>query len=92
MREAKFKIEDRVVTENGIGCVVRTYERPDEVAYVVELEDTGADILCFEEELELVPEKKEYSMDIKIDIAHNVVIASLFEKDGDNLNPLFYAL
>ena len=56
----------------------------DQYTYEVTNEQTATELFC-EEELQLVPQKKEYSMTIQIDIAHNVLVASLFEKVGDNL-------
>ena len=90
MREAKFKIGDMVETNwIGVGKVTDVMYSSSKDAYTYEVtNDQTAAELFGEDELVLVPEKKEYSMSIQIDIAHNVVIASLFEKDGDNLNPL----
>ena len=87
MREAKFKIGDTVLTGwIGIGKVtdVMYSSSKDQYTYEVTNEQTATELFC-EEELQLVPQKKEYSMTIQIDIAHNVLVASLFEKVGDNL-------
>lgn len=87
MEKAKFNIGDRVVTELGPGTIEAVYTRNHGCyAYVVCLDDTGSGVLFFEEELDL--ERKEYSMDIKIDIADNVVIATLYESVGGVQKPL----
>lgn len=89
MSEAKFKIGDRVVTEVGFGKVTDLMysARKDEYTYEVCCDNNLTDLFK-EDELELVSEKKDYSMTIQIDIAKNVVIASLFEDDGYDLKPL----
>lgn len=90
MREAKFKIGDMVETNwIGIGKVtdVMYSSHKDQYTYEVTNDQTAAELFG-EDELQPVPEKKEYSMTIQIDIAQNVVIASLFEKDGESLKPL----
>lgn len=88
MREAKFKIGDRVSTEVGVGCVAGIFSRSNNLtAYGVELEDSGENLLFFENELELISDKS-YSMDIKIDIASNVVIATLYENAECAKSPL----
>ena len=82
MRESKFKVGDRVSTEVGIGYLTGIFSRSNGIsAYGVELEDSGENLLFFENELELVA-KKNYSMTIQIDIASNVVIATLFEDES----------
>ena len=78
---AKFKIGDKVDTHwIGIGEVtyVLYSAHKDEYTYEVRNAENASDLFS-EGELELVPDKKEYSMDIKIDIAQNVVIATLYE-------------
>lgn len=89
MREAKFKIGDRVDTNwIGIGKVIDVMysAHKDQYTYEVENEDLSSDL--FSEE-ELKPASaKDYSMEIKIDIAQNVVIASLYEQEGDTTRPL----
>lgn len=87
MREAKFKIGDRVLTDNGYGTVTDVYRGKD-YAYGVDMESSDDTMLYFEEELELAPENKGYSMDIKIDIASNVVIATLYEETEYAKSPL----
>lgn len=87
MREAKFKIGDMVETNwIGIGKVtdVMYSSHKDQYTYEVTNDQTAAELFG-EDELQPVPEKKEYSMTIQIDIANNVLIASLFEKVGDDL-------
>ena len=84
MRTAKFKIGDRVDTNwIGIGKVIDVMysAHKDQYTYEVENGDKASDLFG-EEELKLVP-NKDYSMDIKIDIANNVLIATLYESvDG----------
>lgn len=78
---AKFKIGDKVDTHwIGIGEVtdVLYSAHKDEYTYEVRNAENASDLFS-EGELELVPDKNEYSMDIKIDIAQNVVIATLYE-------------
>ena len=87
MKEAKFKIGDMVETNwIGIGKVTDVMYSSHKDQYTYEVtNDQTADELFGEDELQPVPEKKEYSMTIQIDIANNVLIASLFEKVGDDL-------
>ena len=89
MIEAKFKIGDRVA--------VSSYSLEGEVTDAMHSMSTGwsysvrckqGDFFFRENDLELVRKKNDYRMTIEIDIAQNVVIASLFEKDGDILRPL----
>ena len=90
MKEAKFKIGDMVEANwIGIGKVtdVMYSSSKDAFTYEVTNEQTGAELLS-EEELQPVPEKKGYSMDIRIDVASNVVIATLYEETGDTKSPL----
>ena len=90
MREAKFRIGDMVNTNwIGIGKVtdVMYSSHKDQYTYEVTNDQTAAELFS-EEELGLVPEKKEYSMTIQIDIANNVVIATLFEETGDSKSSL----
>lgn len=84
MKEAKFKIGDKVKsTWYGTGKVVDVLysSHCDQYSYMVENNEHGAELFG-EPELKLVEEKKEYSMDIKIDIAGNVLIATLYESVG----------
>ena len=87
MREPKFKIGDRVVTELGYGNVTDLMysARKDEYTYEVCCDNLTD--LFKEDELDIA-EKKGYSMDIKIDIASNVVIATLYEESEDTMTPL----
>ena len=85
MREAKFKIGDMVETNwIGVGKVtdVMYSSSKDQYTYEVPNDQTAAELFG-EDELQLVPEKKDYSMTINIDIANNVLIATLFEDIGD---------
>ena len=82
MKEAKFKLGDLVET-NQIGiCKVTDVmysHSKDLYVYEVTNEQYGDSDWYREDSLILVPEKKEYSMEVKIDIAENVVIATLYE-------------
>ena len=90
MSEAKFKIGERVETNwIGIGKVTDVMYSSHKKAYTYEVtNEEGAVQLFSEEELEPVSEKNGYSMDIKIDIASNVVIATLYEESEDTMTPL----
>lgn len=85
MSEAKFKTGDRVVAKNYLGIEGVVADSMHSVitgwTYMVDA-DNGANFYFREDDLELIPPKKDYSMDIKIDIANNVVIATLYESDG----------
>ena len=89
MKEAKFKIGDIVDTNwIGIGKVTDVMYSYSKDGYTYEVtNEEGAVQLFAEEELEPVS-KKGYSMDIKIDIASNVVIATLYEETDDSKSPL----
>lgn len=81
MREAKFKIGDRVVTNwigDGVVSDVMYSAHKDQYSYEVTNFENGSSIFV-EDELKPIPEKKDYSMTIQIDIAQNVLIATLFE-------------
>lgn len=86
MALAKFKIGDRV---RALTC---TFE--GEVTDTMFSLSTGWSYLVKnkgffrEADLELIPDKKGYSIDIKIDIASNVVIATLYEVTEDTKSPL----
>ena len=81
MKEAKFKIGDMVETNwIGIGKVTDVMYSSHKGSYTYEVtnDQTSAELFG-EDELELVHQKKDYSMTIQIDIASNVLIATLFE-------------
>ena len=84
MGKAKFKIGDRVCYGTAEGTITEVFSGNDNTAYGVDFGEHGVS-LYFEAELEPV---QEYSMDIKIDIAGNVVIATLYEDDGNTKTPL----
>ena len=90
MSEAKFKIGDCVETNwIGIGKVTDVMYSSHKKAYTYEVtNEEGAVQMFAEDELESVAEKKGYSMDIKIDIASNVVIATLYEEAEYTKSPL----
>lgn len=83
---AKFKIGDKVETNwFGTGEVTDVLYSASRDGYTYEVRDEcNASELFAEEELSLVPEKKEYSMEVKIDIAQNVVIATLYEMTNNS--------
>ena len=88
MREAKFKIGDRVrYFSDSTGVVSDILERKATSTYLYEVTPDGrerpSNCLLKEEDLALIT--KDYSMTIQIDIAHNVLVASLFEKVGDDI-------
>ena len=89
MKEAKFKIGDLVKTNHiGIGRVTDVMYSDARELYTYEVtNDENVSELFFEFNLESAAQK-DYRMAIEIDIAQNVVIASMYEKDGDNLRPL----
>ena len=89
MREEKFKIGDRVsilpskTTGEVMECIYGV--RCDEWLYEVRRDDNSEVCTYVEDLLVPAPNRKDYSMTIQIDIANNVLIASLFEKVGDDL-------
>jgi hypothetical protein len=89
--ESKFKIGDlvRLIDEpTAEGTVTEVlYSSGYGWIYLVN-EGNGREQFRPEKDLDLVPKKKDFSMDIKIDIAQNVVIATLYEYDGEILNPI----
>jgi len=91
MSEARFKIGDRVESvkyEHIAGTVVDAFQSVNSGwRYEVEAK-SGAMYFFPEDEIELKHPKVEYSMQIQIDIASNVVIASLYEVDGPNMRPI----
>lgn len=93
MMEAKFKIGDRVKVmpnqEYGIITDIMFSYRYKENMYEVSTEDdkvlTGTFVAS---DLEPAPKPRDFSMDIKIDIAHNIVIATLYEDYDTIKKPL----
>lgn len=88
---AKFKIGDRVrFLGEFTGVVSDILERKATSSFLYEVTRDGrekpSNCLLKGEDLELLG--KEYSMQIQIDIAQNVVIASLFEVEGPNMRPV----
>lgn len=86
--EAKFKIGDRVeilpTKEFGIITDIMFSNKLKLNLYEISCEDDLDDVLgTFEAcDLEPAPKQRDFSMDIKIDIAQNVVIATLYESIG----------
>lgn len=79
---AKFIIGAHVTAPQYSSCegFVTDMFHSASTGWMYEVESINGPKFFFREDaLELVPDKKEYSMDIKIDIAQNVVIATLYE-------------
>ena len=90
MKEAMFKISDRVAKDTGgTGVVMEAIYSARNEAWLYEVvDDKTHDVGTFRESnLKAAPEKK-YSMKISIDIAENVVIASLYEVCDPNMRPV----
>ena len=89
MSEAKFKIGDLVETNwIGVGKVTDVMHSAYKDAYTYEVTNQESAVQLFaEDELELASQKG-YSMTIQIDVASNVVIATLFEETDDTMRPL----
>lgn len=90
MKEAKYKLGDLVdTTLFSAGEVTEAIWRASKDEWIYEVLDNGTGLkkLFPEGELEAA-QAKEYSMDIKIDIAQNVVIATLYESVGDKMMPI----
>lgn len=90
MKEAKFKIGDRVKTTAVLceGNVKDCFMSPTSGWMYEVATDHGMEFYFREEDLELKLPVKEFSMDIKIDIANNVVIATLYESAGGAQKPI----
>ena len=92
--EAKFKIGDRVKVipnqEYGIITDIMFSYRHKENMYEVSSEDDGDVFLgkFVADDLESAPKPRDFSMDIKIDIARNIVIATLYEDYDTIKKPL----
>lgn len=90
MMEGKFKIGDRVKIipnqEYGIITDIMFSYKHKQNIYEVFSDDVDGDVFlgtyiaC---DLEPAPKPRDFSMDIKIDIAQNIVIATLYENLGD---------
>lgn len=89
--EAKFKIGDRVKIipneEYGIINDIMFSHRFKENLYEVRSEDDGDYFMgkFVADDLESAPMARDFSMDIKIDIVQNIVIATLYEDCGDSI-------
>lgn len=91
MKEAKFKIGDRIRYHGNLtGTITDILERKATSDFLYEVIADGrnrpSNCLVEEDKIELL--RKEYSMQISIDIAENVVIASLYEVVGPNMRPV----
>ena len=91
MNEAKFKIGERVkpIHRDIVLEVMDAFYsiRSEKWFYEVRDHETMTDGTYGEENLELAT-AKEFSMDIKIDIANNVVIATMYESLGVVQKPI----
>ena len=90
MKEAKFKLGDLVETNwIGTGKVTDVLYSASKDAYTYQVtnEEDEVDELFSEDDLKVAPDT-EYSMDIKIDIAKNVLIATLYEVKGEQMRPI----
>jgi hypothetical protein len=94
MMEAKFKIGDRVKVipgeEHGIITDIMFSNKFKVNLYEVISEDDG-DVLLgrfVADDLESAPKARNFSMDIRIDIAQNIVIATLYENCDTVKKPL----
>lgn len=94
MMEAKFKIGDRVKVipnqEYGIITDIMFSYKLKENMYEVSSEDDGDVFLgkFVADDLAPAPKPRDFSMDIKIDIARNIVIATLYEDYDTIKKPL----
>lgn len=87
MEKAKFKIDDHVKTNDSMhieGYVIDAMFS-ENTGWTYRVQMNSQVFFQSEDNLELV---KEYSVDIKIDIADNVVIATLYESTGGVQTPL----
>lgn len=92
MKEAKFKIGDQVRSVLRDDITIEVMDafysiRCNKWFYECRDPETMTDGTYGEENLELAP-AKQFSMDIRIDIANNVVIASMYEVVGPNMRPI----
>lgn len=94
MMEAKFKIGDRVKVipneEHGIITDIMFSYKYKENLYEVSSEDDGDVFLgkFIADDLESAPKPRDFSMDIRIDIAQNIVVATLYENYDAVKKPL----
>ena len=87
MEKAKFKIDDYVKSKDSAhieGYVIDAMFS-ESTGWTYRVQMNSQVFFVPEDSLELV---QEFSMDIKIDIAGNVVIATLYEDDGSTKTPL----
>lgn len=92
MIPAKFNIGDRVkiLPNDGFGIItdIMFSARLKCNLYEVNIEEDDGYGTFVSDDLELAPTVKDYSVDIKIDIAQNVVIATLYEECGDKIRKI----
>ena len=88
---AKFKIGDRVKSRGGYIGEVRDSlfsTNADSWFYEVQYDTTGGGGTFKEEYLAPAPKSKDYRMQIQVDIANNVVIATLLEVEDPNMRTI----
>lgn len=94
MMEAKFKIGDRVkiLPNNEFGIIADimfSYKYKENVYEICTEDDSDRFLGKFvASDLAPAPKARDFSMEIKIDIAQNVVIATLHESVGGAQKPL----
>ena len=92
MIPAKFNIGDRVkiLPNDGFGIItdIMFSARLKCNLYKVNIEEDDGYGTFVSDDLELAPTVKDYSVDIKINIAQNVVIATLYEECGDKIRKI----
>ncbi len=90
MKEAKFKLGDLVETNwIGTGKVTDVLYSASKDRYTYEVTNEEDEVTeSFAEDDLKAASDIEYSMDIKIDIANNVLIATLYEHKGDQVKSI----
>lgn len=95
MTEAKFKIGDRVKIvpnqDHGIITDIMFSYKHKQNIYEVFSDDVDADVFLgtfIASDLVPAPKPRDFSMDIKIDITQNIVIATLYEEYDAIKKPL----
>lgn len=95
MTEAKFKIGDRVKIipnqEYGVITDIMFSYKHKQNIYEVFSDDVDTDVFLgtfIASDLEPAPKPRDFSMDIKIDITQNIVIATLYEEFDAIKKPL----
>lgn len=90
MKKAKFQIGDLVnagLCGKGEVTDIMYSASKDRITYEVKCRN-GESFWFSEENLKPVPKTKDYRVEIRIDIARNVVIASLYENEDKIMKPV----